>query len=83
MKKLLLGLGVFALGSAHAQSLPVKQDEELTAGVLATFSASEYNVDDKLSAVPLFCTTITVFILKVMKQAFIHTKTTSIGCVWA
>lgn len=54
MKKLLLGLSVFALGSAHAQSLPIKQDEELTAGVLATFSASEYDVDDKLSAVPLF-----------------------------
>ena len=54
MKKSFLILSLFSVTLAHAGSLPVKQDEKLTAGVLVGFGSSEYHVDDKVSVVPLF-----------------------------
>lgn len=37
-----------------AQSLPIDKNQTLTAGVLATFSDSDYAVDNKVSALPSF-----------------------------
>lgn len=45
-------LALIASSTVYAQSLPINPDAPLTAGVLATFSDSDYAVDNKIGVLP-------------------------------